>query len=233
MKINPLIFAAITLLASCVHHDPLNDEIRKTIGAQKVSFTDSTLHQSNATGSLRLINIDLGDRNPTGAEVLKDAYLTANMAYRNDVSENNKMPEYYKINVKAVGKTQADYGYKTSYLAKTPEIENHIKAFMDRLVRKQYDQLKPLVEPSLDISSITDLFKKADVQGDGINSYQFIALRHGMGERPSDHQPIPVIEGWVYIFTPKSKNPNLMLFIADPLANFQIASIYLNPDKQQ
>lgn len=233
MKIRALFIPLIILLASCVHHDALNDEIRKTIAAESVSFTDSTLHGSGTNGSLRLININLGKRDASGAEMLKDAYMAANMAYRADITENKKTPDYYKVNISAKGKTQADYGYNAAYLAKTRDIENHIKAFMDRLVRKQYDELKPLVEPSLDITSITDLFKKADAQGDGITSYQFIALRHGMGVRPSDHQPVPVIEGWVYIFTPKSKDPNLMLFIADPLANFQIASIYLNPDKQQ
>jgi len=234
------VFSAFILLlavSSCSFSFKTDMQIMNAIKnkgkAVSVTVTDGAeANVGGFTGSDKEIFVDMGgDKTPNREYILNIAYHCADTAYKITLANKSKMPDIFRIRVKAGGMTSDNCDFKSAYLAKDNEIEQKIKVFMDALLQKRYNNLAGYMEnKNIDMTSIVNIFKNADAANQGLISYKFIALQHAMGVNNTTQKPIPVIQGWVLIKGQGSDKQYPILFVINP-ADYQLSSIYVNPGK--
>jgi hypothetical protein len=233
MKKLYLCLAIPLLLISCQAGKKTNSQIVDLVQGKfknsTVTVTDGVeAHLSGFTGSTKSIFIDLGTVSVNKFNVIGIAYSVADTAFKIVAANSDKLPDLFRINIKASGMTSDNFDFRTVYLSKDTVLKQKINRFMANIVHSQYGKLAGDMEPGINIEPIIKVLNHADSLGKHLNGFQFIGFQHTMGVHNPDNKPIPVIYGWVYFTINGRKELKNLLFVADP-ANNELSSIYFEP----
>lgn len=233
-----IFFAAVVLLGACTMNVQTNkqisDAIKTELKPQAVNISDGAeANLGGFNGTKKEITLDYTSHAPTGKlELLNAAYRSANTAYKLAQEAKDKLPDVFRIIIKSGADVAATLDYKSAYLPKNKMYEQQVTRFLSVVKSRQYQNLQPLMEPGLDISSIINVFRRADANIGGVQAYQLVALQHTKGTRASDKKPIDIVQAWAVIRGSAPSDQGVMLFVFRPGA-LVISSVYINPQEDK